>query len=222
MLYVSQTAKGELVIGSELDPYQTYCTRSTLPTLEQMATYTLELFPQLHGVNILRQWAGVCDMTPDYAPIMGASRTELDNFFMDVGWGTWGFKAGPIAWLKRLAETIATGKAAVLMEPFAPTRFTSGKLLGEKSRRLGLAVGMEKQNLTNDLKALIQEKGIEYFLCSLRRNGWHPQSQARSPPALWTTWSLDGAGCRRLCCRRRWPGPPYDPDLVSVPDVCRP
>ena len=72
-VYVSQTAKGELVIGSEVDPYQTYCTRSTLPTLEQMATYTLELFPQLHGVKILRQWAGVCDMTPDYAPIMGAA-----------------------------------------------------------------------------------------------------------------------------------------------------
>ena len=130
-VYVSQTAKGELVIGSEVDPYQTYCTRSTLPTLEQMATYTLELFPQLHGVNILRQWAGVCDMTPDYAPIMGAAG-ELDNFFMDVGWGTWGFKAGPIAG-KCLAETIATGKAAVLMEPFAPTRFSSGKLLGEKA-----------------------------------------------------------------------------------------
>jgi sarcosine oxidase, subunit beta len=130
-VYVSQTAKGELVIGSEVDPYQTYCTRSTLPTLEQMATYTLELFPQLHGLKVLRQWAGVCDMTPDYAPIMGAAG-ELDNFFMDVGWGTWGFKAGPIAG-KCLAETIATGKAATLMEPFAPVRFATGKLVGEKA-----------------------------------------------------------------------------------------
>jgi sarcosine oxidase subunit beta len=130
-VYVSQTAKGELVIGAEVDPYQTYCTRSTLPTLEQMATYTLELFPQLHSLKILRQWAGVCDMTPDYAPIMGAA-AELDNFFMDVGWGTWGFKAGPIAG-KCLAETIATGKPAVLMEPFAPTRFSTGRLLGEKA-----------------------------------------------------------------------------------------
>jgi sarcosine oxidase subunit beta len=96
-----------------------------------MATYTLELFPQLHGIKILRQWAGVCDMTPDYAPIMGAAE-GLDNFFMDVGWGTWGFKAGPIAG-KCLAETIATGKPAKLMEPFSPLRFASGKLLGEKA-----------------------------------------------------------------------------------------
>jgi sarcosine oxidase subunit beta len=130
-VYVSQTAKGELVIGAEVDPYQTYCTRSTLPTLEQMATYTLELFPQLHGVKILRQWAGVCDMTPDYAPIMGRA-VELDNFFMDVGWGTWGFKAGPAAG-KFVAETIATGKTATLIEPFTPARFSTGKLLGEKA-----------------------------------------------------------------------------------------
>ena len=73
-VYVSQTAKGELVIGSEVDPYQTYCTRSTLPTLEQMATYTLELFPQLHGVKILRQWAGVCDMTPGLRSYHGCGR----------------------------------------------------------------------------------------------------------------------------------------------------
>ena len=57
-VYVSQTAKGELVIGSEVDPYQTYCIGSTLPTLEQMATYTLELFPQLHGIKILAPVGG--------------------------------------------------------------------------------------------------------------------------------------------------------------------
>ena len=64
-VYVSQTDKGELVIGAEIDPYQSYSMKGTLPTLEQMATYTLELFPQLHGVRVLRQWAGICDMTPD-------------------------------------------------------------------------------------------------------------------------------------------------------------
>jgi sarcosine oxidase subunit beta len=130
-VYVNQTDKGELVIGAEIDPYQSYSLKGTLPTLEQMATYTLELFPQLHGVRVLRQWAGICDMTPDYAPIMGAA-PEVGNFFMDVGWGTYGFKASPIAG-KTMAETIAAGKAPALIEPFSPSRFRTGRLLGEKA-----------------------------------------------------------------------------------------
>ena len=130
-VYLSQTDKGELVIGAEIDPYQSYCMKGTLPTLEQMATYTLELFPQLHGVKVLRQWAGICDMTPDFAPIMGAAE-EVDNFYMDVGWGTYGFKASPISG-KSLAETIATGKPPKLIEPFSPSRFREGRLVGEKA-----------------------------------------------------------------------------------------
>ena len=130
-VYLSQTDKGELVIGAEIDPYQSYCMKGTLPTLEQMATYTLELFPQLHGVRILRQWAGICDMTPDFAPIIGASQ-QVSNFYMDVGWGTYGFKAAPISG-KCMAELIATGKAPGLIEPFSPARFETGNLVGEKA-----------------------------------------------------------------------------------------
>ncbi len=130
-VYLSQTDKGELVIGAEIDPYQSYCMKSTLPTLEQMATYTLELFPQLHGVRILRQWAGICDMTPDFAPIIGASQ-QVGNFYMDVGWGTYGFKAAPISG-KCMAELIATGKTPGLIEPFSPARFETGNLVGEKA-----------------------------------------------------------------------------------------
>src|ERR1700674_185853 len=130
-VYLSQTDKGELVIGAEIDPYQSYNMKGTLPTLEQMATYTLELFPQLHGVRVLRQWAGICDMTPDFAPIMGAS-SEVSNFYMDVGWGTYGFKAAPISG-KCTAELIATGKAPRLIEPFSPARFETGNLVGEKA-----------------------------------------------------------------------------------------
>jgi sarcosine oxidase subunit beta len=130
-VYLSQTDKGELVIGAEIDPYQSYCMKGTLPTLEQMATYTLELFPQLHGVRILRQWAGICDMTPDFAPIMGASQ-QVSNFYMDVGWGTYGFKAAPISG-KCMAGLIATGKPPSLMEPFSPARFETGNLVGEKA-----------------------------------------------------------------------------------------
>jgi len=130
-VYVNQTDKGELVIGSEIDPYQSYSMRGTLPTLEQMATYTLELFPQLHGLRVLRQWAGVCDMTPDFAPIIGVA-PEVENLFMDVGWGTYGFKTAPIAG-RCIAERIATGKTPKLIEPFSPARFRAGQLVGEKA-----------------------------------------------------------------------------------------
>jgi sarcosine oxidase subunit beta len=70
-------------------------------------------------------------MTPDYAPIIGAA-PEVENFYMDVGWGTYGFKAAPIA-AKCLAEQIATGKTPQLIEPFSPRRFYSGQLVGEKA-----------------------------------------------------------------------------------------
>ena len=130
-VYVNQSDKGELVLGAEIDPYQSYNMGGTLPTLEQISTYTLELFPQLHGLRVLRQWAGICDMTPDFAPIIGVAR-EVNNFYMDVGWGTYGFKAAPIA-AKCTAELIATGKIPKLIEPFSPARFRSGELVGEKA-----------------------------------------------------------------------------------------
>jgi sarcosine oxidase subunit beta len=129
-VYVNQTDKGELVIGAEIDPYQSYSMKGTLPTLEQIATYTLELFPQIHGLRVLRQWAGICDMTPDFAPIMGPAE-EVSNFYMDVGWGTYGFKASPISG-KTMAEAIATGKVPDLIRPFSAARFRTGRLVGEK------------------------------------------------------------------------------------------
>lgn len=130
-VYVNQTDKGELVIGAEIDPYQSYSLKGTLPTLEQIASYTLELFPQLSGLRVLRQWAGICDMTPDYAPIIGVSR-EVENYYVDVGWGTYGFKAAPAA-AKLLAELIATGKTPKLIEAFSLARFYGGQLVGEKA-----------------------------------------------------------------------------------------
>jgi sarcosine oxidase subunit beta len=107
-VYVNQTDRGELVIGAEIDPYQSYSMKGTLPPLEQMATYTLELFPQLSHVRVMRQWAGICDITPDYSPLIGGVE-GLAGFYLDVGWGTYGFKAGPIAG-KGLAELLATGR----------------------------------------------------------------------------------------------------------------
>lgn len=130
-VYVNQTDRGELVIGEEINPYSSYSQRSTLPFLEHAAQHTLELFPCVSEVRVLRQWAGLCDMTPDYSPIMGEV-PGLRGFLLDVGWGTYGFKAGPISG-KMIAELIATGKMPELIQPFAMTRFYEDRLVGEKA-----------------------------------------------------------------------------------------
>jgi sarcosine oxidase subunit beta len=130
-VYVSQTDRGECVIGSEIDPYTSYSHRSTLPFLEMTAHHTLELFPCLKHVRVLRQWAGICDMTPDYSPIMGEV-PSVAGFYVDVGWGTYGFKAGPVSG-RRMAELIATGQTPELIKPFSITRFAEDQLVGEKA-----------------------------------------------------------------------------------------
>ena len=137
-VYVYQTDRGEVVVGGGVDPYSSYSQSSTLQTLEHLAANTLELFPFLRGVNVLRQWAGLCDMSPDYAPIMGAV-DGLPGFFLSCGWGTWGFKAGPIGGFT-MAELIATGKTPDLIEPFNLRRFASGKLVNERAAAPAAAV----------------------------------------------------------------------------------
>jgi len=130
-VYVNQTDRGEVVLGEEINPYTSYSNRSTLRFLENVAAHTLELFPCLHNVRLLRQWAGICDMTPDYSPIMGTV-PRVRGFILDVGWGTYGFKAGPVSG-KRIAELIVTGKTPDLIRPFSITRFSEDKLIGEKA-----------------------------------------------------------------------------------------
>ncbi len=93
-VYVSQSARGELVMGASLDPYELHSTRSTLDFAEGLADHMLDLFPFLSSVKVNRQWAGMSDMTPDFSPIMG--KTPIDGFYLDAGWGTWGFKATPV------------------------------------------------------------------------------------------------------------------------------
>jgi sarcosine oxidase subunit beta len=137
-VYVYQTDRGEVVVGGGVDPYSSYSQRSTLQTLEHLAANTLELFPFLRGVNVMRQWAGLCDMSPDYAPIMGKV-DGLPGFLLSCGWGTWGFKAGPIGGFT-MAELIATGKTPDLIEPFNLRRFASGKLVNERAAAPAAAV----------------------------------------------------------------------------------
>jgi sarcosine oxidase subunit beta len=129
--YINQTDRGEIVIGEEIDPYSSYSMRSTLPFLEHAAAHTLELFPCLARVKVLRQWAGLCDMPPDFAPIIGPVE-GLEGFLLDVGWGTYGFKAAPAAGL-RVAEMIATGKTPEVLRPFTLSRFAELAPLGEKA-----------------------------------------------------------------------------------------
>jgi sarcosine oxidase subunit beta len=128
-VYVSQSDRGELVMGASVDPFASYSMSSSLDFLEGIAGHMLELFPFLSEVRVLRQWAGLCDMTPDYSPIMGT--TAVDGFLVDVGWGTYGFKASPICGMMS-AELIATGETPELIHPFRLSRFAERDLVGEK------------------------------------------------------------------------------------------
>ena len=128
-VYVSQTARGELVYGASVDPYNTYSMRGSLEFTEQTAGHLLELMPGISRMRLLRQWAGLCDMTPDYSPVMGF--TPVEGFLCDVGWGTYGFKAGPVSG-EQMAEAIATRRTPDLIAPFALSRFHRDALVGEK------------------------------------------------------------------------------------------
>ena len=128
-LYVSQSSRGELVMGAALDPYELHSTRSTLDFVEGLAGHLLELFPFLSDVKVLRQWAGLSDMTPDFSPIMG--RTAVKGFYIDAGWGTWGFKATPVSG-KTMAHTLAKDEEHELIRPFTLARFGEYELVGEK------------------------------------------------------------------------------------------
>jgi sarcosine oxidase subunit beta len=128
-VYVSQTARGELVMGASLDPYELHSTRSTLDFAEGLAAHMLELFPFLSHVKVVRQWAGMADMTPDFAPIMG--KTPIEGFYLDSGWGTWGFKATPVCG-KTMAYTVAHDRNHDLIQDFSLSRFENYELVGEK------------------------------------------------------------------------------------------
>jgi sarcosine oxidase subunit beta len=128
-IYVSQTARGELVMGASLDPYELHSTRSTLDFAEGLAAHMLDMFPFLSHAKINRQWAGMADMTPDFAPIMG--KTTLQGFYIDSGWGTWGFKATPVCG-KTMAYTVANDRDHELIKGFRLSRFAEYELTGEK------------------------------------------------------------------------------------------
>jgi sarcosine oxidase subunit beta len=128
-IYVIQSSRGELVMGASADPSILHSTRSSLDFVEGLADKMLDLFPFVGELKVVRQWAGMCDMTPDFAPIMG--KTPLENFYIDAGWGTWGFKATPISG-KTMAYTVANDNPHPLIEAFSLDRYENFSLVGEK------------------------------------------------------------------------------------------
>jgi sarcosine oxidase subunit beta len=127
-VYVSQTARGEVVIGGGADVFSSYAQRGGLPVFESNAQAAIELFPCLSRLRVLRQWAGVVDISPDTSPVMGL--TPVEGLFISAGWGTGGYKAIP-AGGETMAWTIANGRPHELIASFGLDRFATGALVDE-------------------------------------------------------------------------------------------
>jgi sarcosine oxidase, subunit beta len=126
--YLSQSDKGELVIGGILDLYPSYAQRGNFHTVEHVTAGMLEMFPAFSRLRLMRQWAGIVDVVKDSSPIMG--RTPLDGLFINCGWGTGGFKAIPAGGLT-MAHTLAKDEEHPLIRPFGLDRFAKGALVDE-------------------------------------------------------------------------------------------
>ena len=126
--YISQSDKGEMVIGGGLDLFPSYAQRGSFSVMQDTLAGTLALFPSFSRLPLLRQWAGIVDVVRDSSPIIG--RTPLKNLYINCGWGTGGFKAIPVGgWT--FAHLLATGKDHELAEPFQLDRFNTGRLIDE-------------------------------------------------------------------------------------------
>jgi sarcosine oxidase subunit beta len=126
--YVSQSDKGEVVLGAGLDMYHSYAQRGSFAVTQSVVASTLALFPSFSRLPLLRQWAGIVDLVPDSSPIIGP--TPIGNLYINCGWGTGGFKAIPAGgWT--FAHVLATGVNHELAEPFQLARFTTGRLIDE-------------------------------------------------------------------------------------------
>jgi len=126
--YISQSDKGELVIGAGIDAYTGYGQRGSFPTIEHAMAAIIELFPMFSRVRMLRMWGGIVDVCPDACPIV--SKTPVDGLYFNCGWGTGGFKATPgSGWA--FAHTIAQDRPHELNAAFDLQRFTTGALIDE-------------------------------------------------------------------------------------------
>ncbi len=129
LTYVSQTARGEMLMGAEIDRQPCYNYRANQKLVQSCSHRILTLLPFMRKLRVLRQWTGVCDMSPDYSPIMG--KTPVENFFITTGWGTWGFKAIP-AGGEALASVIASGETPELIAAFGLDRFAKDRTRADR------------------------------------------------------------------------------------------
>jgi len=126
--YLSQSDKGELVVGSGLDLYASYGQRGSLPNIEHGWAGVVEMFPSFSRMRMLRQWGGTVDIVHDSSPII--DKAPLDGMYLNCGFGTGGFKATPAGGLT-LAHLIATGRPHETIEKFTLKRFETGALIDE-------------------------------------------------------------------------------------------
>ena len=126
--YVSQSDRGELVIGGGADTHPSYGQRGNLPSTEAVLNAVVEMYPSFSRLKLMRQWGGIVDIAPDASPIV--SKTPVTGFYISTGWGTGGYKAIP-AGGETLAHTIAHDQPHPLVEPFSLDRFAKGRLVDE-------------------------------------------------------------------------------------------
>lgn len=126
--YVSQSDRGEIVIGGGADVYNSYAQRGGLPTMQATVGAVLELFPSFSRLRLMRQWAGMVDVTPDTTPLMGL--TPVEGLYINCGWGTGGYKAIP-AGGDTMAYTVVHNRPHPLIEHFCLDRFARGALIDE-------------------------------------------------------------------------------------------
>ena len=126
--YVSQSDKGELVIGAGIDAHNSYTQRGGLDIIEHSMAALIELFPMFSRLRLMRQWGGIVDVCPDASPII--TRTKVKGFYINGGWGTGGWKATPASG-HAFADLLANDEPNAIAAPFALTRFASGALVAE-------------------------------------------------------------------------------------------
>jgi methylglutamate dehydrogenase subunit A len=130
-VYISQTDKGELLLGGELDGYPSYSQRGNLPQIEHVIAAAIDIVPLVSRLRLMRTWAGVMDMTMDGSPII--AKTPIEGLYLDGGWCYGGFKATPASgWC--FAHTIAQDRPHRLNEAFTLERFAAGRVIDETGR----------------------------------------------------------------------------------------
>ena len=127
--YISQSDKGGLVFGGDLDFYASYASRGNLPMLEHVMEAGMTLMPMIGRAKILRAWGGIMDMTPDGSPII--DKTHIDGLFIDAGWNYGGFKAVPASGTC-MAHLMATGQSHEVARKFRLDRFRTGHMIDEE------------------------------------------------------------------------------------------